>query len=806
MQGATMVAATVVAELALLVKISKDLYDAAAVSRIAVAGLSSALEVAGYNAEALVPEMQALATEMQQMSGISDEEIINLEKSLLLRGRSVEEIKKLIPLMVNMSAAGWDLNSAEQELNKILMGQQSRLEMQIDGLRDLRESGASAADQIELLSERFDGQAEAMSRANNNANQLKENWGDIKEILGEIINDFVAPLIAELNVAIEKIKRFMTFIIGAAGSETAAALHNAAIEAERLRNNMDFEHWVDPQNNLNQQIKISRRELMKLAEQWGITEERMLTYWDNGWFEVSRFGREIEMSADKLDELQTSEQAVTQTIEGQRRATEGATGAIAEQRTLLDDLLEKQRAGVVLSEEEIRLAYEYILNQHARRAAGIEINNESEKFVKLIDETNQHLQTTTEELEKQKSFLQNFGEAFGNSLGGSLGQIGEATEVLNSGTASAAEMDAATMSAVGGWIAIADEVSKVAKEIYDIGTSTGDWGEAFETAIIDTLSQIPIIGAWLAEIVDNLWKTGTETLEELQAQEQMLEAAGASTVANKQAQIEILKEQLSKVTDVTKQYEIQADILNLQKKYAEAIKKEMQAAAGMYASAGDYFSGLGDEAGAISSYAQQIKKLQGYIASLNDDLSGMYGATVASEAWDELYNTLSQIDDLESKIEDARQLNERERLAYLETEQTYLEAAGLSETENIENQIAAINEILKTETDEQEILELKTQALELQKELTEDRNDLLDAQIDKIKELAGYVDVENVIAAQTIESSLRSSGLSGTDLNDALTELGITGSGVGDTISSSTIGTQIVNYYVTTTADSVSID
>jgi hypothetical protein len=102
-------------------------------------------------------------------------------------------------------------------------------------------------------------------------------------------------------------------------------------------------------------------------------------------------------------------------------------------------------------------------------------------------------------------------------------------------------------------------------------------------------------------------------------------------------------------------------------------------------------------------------------------------------------------------------------------------------TDVIEKQIADLEAKLALETDAVEQYKLQTKIIELQ-------NDLYDEQIDKIKQLAGYVDVENVIQQQAIGSMLRASGLSGMDLNDALTELGIVGSGVGDTVNNSPSG------------------
>jgi hypothetical protein len=236
--------------------------------------------------------------------------------------------------------------------------------------------------------------------------------------------------------------------------------------------------------------------------------------------------------------------------------------------------------------------------------AGAQITEEQLKTYKEAVEQNRQI---AEWQEKARHTGEAIGSAINNSLGGSLGsiaqsfgKIGDAQKVLSSGTASAAEMDAATASAAAGWIAIADEVSKIAKQIYDIGTSTGDWGEAFETAIIGVLEQIPIIGSWLAEIVDNLWKTGTETLDELQAQQKYLEAAGKDTTANIQSQIVILQDQLSKTTDITAQYELQTEILKLQKELEgdilDAIEKRHDIYTSMYQTAADFHLDTGDYA------------------------------------------------------------------------------------------------------------------------------------------------------------------------------------------------------------------
>jgi len=157
-----------------------------------------------------------------------------------------------------------------------------------------------------------------------------------------------------------------------------------------------------------------------------------------------------------------------------------------------------------------------------------------------------------------------------------------------------------------------------------------------------------------------------------------------------------------------------------------------------------------------------------------------------------------------------REIKARETL--IEQNQKLLDsAAGITEATELNadgtiKNLEAFEKLLDAENDPdrrsvlQEILDnnnLILDSKEKELEVEETINDAIKERIRLTRELAGFVDVQNVSRQRQIENELRASGLSGSALNTELQSAGVVGGSVGDSI-----GTIINSYYITT-ADNI---
>lgn len=365
-------------------------------------------------------------------------------------------------------------------------------------------------------------------------------------------------------------------------------------------------------------------------------------------------------------------------------------------------------------------------------------------------------------------------------------------------------------------VAAADAVSDIAYQTYKAAQETGDWGEALQNTVIDALKQIPVLGNWIAELVDSIWKTSTEkqddyndALDTLNKKIELIKETGGDYTGVLAQEIALINEELANSDDLGLSEE---QILDLEIKRAqyeneiyEAIKAQYEKVKSIYQTASSYHLEIGSYAWGLQEANIALNKLIAERAALDKSNTNY---------WTDYWNLTQQIYNAELDLLDAKQQELEDNNSILEAQIKYNEALGLDTTAQVKEEIANYDDeianleaaIAKYNAEgiddaslEVELWNLKTEQLELQ-------NDLLDKQIDLMKELAGYIDVQNVIDVQTIESGLRSAGLSGTDLNSALSGMGITGVGVGDAITTSTIGTIINNYYNVSGSGSESLE
>lgn len=171
----------------------RSMLRAAEESRVATFQLSRALVLAGDTSEASTQSFVNQASALQDLTGVSDETVMSVQKVLLSMGATVSQVERLTPLVLDVSAAmGTDATTAARQLGAALDGQDV-------SLGRLNIKAKSADELISKLSDRFRGQAEALMQAKGPAAELAIVVGDLAEQLGELIAQASNPAVSSLT-------------------------------------------------------------------------------------------------------------------------------------------------------------------------------------------------------------------------------------------------------------------------------------------------------------------------------------------------------------------------------------------------------------------------------------------------------------------------------------------------------------------------------------------------------------------------------------------------------------------------------
>lgn len=211
-----------------------------------------------------------------------------------------------------------------------------------------------------------------------------------------------------------------------------------------------------------------------IAEFWNIINTSMQAYIDKTAFiNTKNLSKDLDDVNDKVSEIVGEWERINAQIDyGHKSIKDGLP--------LLQSIYEKDKecaellkGKVILTEEDLELMKK--------------VRDEQERINEL-----------------QQTVASNIMPQIINQTGGLIGDVNNLSEAIGSGDAS---------SIAGAWISVLDTVSQLAFQMYEIVEATGDWGEAMETTISGIIGQIPIVGRWVAELIDKLWETDTEKRE-----------------------------------------------------------------------------------------------------------------------------------------------------------------------------------------------------------------------------------------------------------------------------------------------------
>lgn len=172
-----------------MISIGRESIAASARQEDAVNALNAALRQNGNFSEQASQDLQSFASQLQQITRFGDEATLEQLAFAQSMGATVDQSKAIVSAAADMSEAlGMDFNSAVRNITKTLGGLKGELGESIPELGALTKEQLLAGEAIDLVAEKFRGQAAAATQTFSGALQQTSNIiGDTQESLGSLI-------------------------------------------------------------------------------------------------------------------------------------------------------------------------------------------------------------------------------------------------------------------------------------------------------------------------------------------------------------------------------------------------------------------------------------------------------------------------------------------------------------------------------------------------------------------------------------------------------------------------------------------
>lgn len=181
-----------------MISIGRESIAASARQEDAVNALNAALRQNGNFSEQASQDLQSFASQLQQITRFGDEATLEQLAFAQSMGATVNQSKAIVSAAADMSEAlGMDFNSAVRNITKTLGGLKGELGESIPELGALTKEQLMAGEAIDLVAEKFRGQAAAATQTFSGALQQTSNIiGDTQESFGSLIT--TSPVIIKL--------------------------------------------------------------------------------------------------------------------------------------------------------------------------------------------------------------------------------------------------------------------------------------------------------------------------------------------------------------------------------------------------------------------------------------------------------------------------------------------------------------------------------------------------------------------------------------------------------------------------------
>lgn len=178
------------------------------VQEIAELKLSKAIENNPLIDGKAVKGLKEYASYLQSVSNIGDETSISIMANLSAMGRTEQEIREIMSAAIDMSAGtGQSLEQVAKNLSKTYNGMAGEIGESVKGIKELTKEELEHGKAVEIVAKAYKGMAEETADAQI---QLKNAWGDTKELLGGKLNGIVEPILVLLTNILTAINKALS--------------------------------------------------------------------------------------------------------------------------------------------------------------------------------------------------------------------------------------------------------------------------------------------------------------------------------------------------------------------------------------------------------------------------------------------------------------------------------------------------------------------------------------------------------------------------------------------------------------------
>lgn len=230
-----------------------------------------------------IDSIKELTSEYQQLGVIGDEVQLTGLQELSTYVSSAESVKKLLPVLNDMTAQQYGFAASSENafsiataLGKALYGNVSSLKRygySFDEAQEQLLKYGTEEQKVATLAEVIEASVGGMNNALANTptgqiTQLKNNFGDLKESLGELLTYVILPIAKYINVIIQRaivgVKTLTEFVKSTFGIKTVAKDINSINSSTNNIDNKNIDNTSDSLNDLGKSADNTKKKVKSL--------------------------------------------------------------------------------------------------------------------------------------------------------------------------------------------------------------------------------------------------------------------------------------------------------------------------------------------------------------------------------------------------------------------------------------------------------------------------------------------------------------------------------------------------------------
>jgi len=168
--------------------------------------LRNTLQLLGIGTDETFKKMQNFASEMQGITGISDEIVIDMQRIALQFGVTEERMDGVVRQALGLSKTlGVDTTTALRLVTEAAEGNIERLQRYVPAMKNATTEVEKQTIANKFLNDSWNILEKSQEDNMTNIDRMKESWGDFREKLGDIISVYLVPLIKKFTELIQSL-------------------------------------------------------------------------------------------------------------------------------------------------------------------------------------------------------------------------------------------------------------------------------------------------------------------------------------------------------------------------------------------------------------------------------------------------------------------------------------------------------------------------------------------------------------------------------------------------------------------------